>query len=217
MWNSIQLSPEGKVNNGGYIPRREASRYISTALLRPWGDSCFSIYQMRWIKKCRFINGHHFLFWNFRERRAIFSPFAKQWISSEYPRIVQVTGANQNGRKLLSTDFVYTNGASRLGIYPPLFTSPSGDSCILYRSTLYLFVRTELPSKEVETKGQQNLVSIKLIGVKSPPWRDKERTIHCRKHENLVSSNELIKVELPPWKIWRADVSSVSFPNLLRW
>ena len=28
--NIIQLSPEGEVNSGGYIPRREASRYIST-------------------------------------------------------------------------------------------------------------------------------------------------------------------------------------------
>ena len=33
------------------------------------------------------------------------------------------------------------------------------------------------------------------------------------KRENLVSSNELIKVELPPWKIWKADVSSGS-PSL---
>ena len=33
--DSIQLSPEGEVNSGGYIPRREASRYISTALHRP--------------------------------------------------------------------------------------------------------------------------------------------------------------------------------------
>ena len=31
----IQLSPEGEVNSGGYIPRREASRYISTVLHRP--------------------------------------------------------------------------------------------------------------------------------------------------------------------------------------
>ena len=31
----IQLSPKGEVNSGGYIPRREASRYISTALHRP--------------------------------------------------------------------------------------------------------------------------------------------------------------------------------------
>ena len=33
--DNIQLSPEGEVNSGGYIPRREASRYISTALHRP--------------------------------------------------------------------------------------------------------------------------------------------------------------------------------------
>ena len=31
----IQLSPEGEVNSGGYIPRREVSRYISTTLHRP--------------------------------------------------------------------------------------------------------------------------------------------------------------------------------------
>ena len=31
----IQLFPEGEVNSGGYIMRREASRYISTALHRP--------------------------------------------------------------------------------------------------------------------------------------------------------------------------------------
>ena len=34
-YNNIQLSPEGEVNSGGYISRREASRYISTALHRP--------------------------------------------------------------------------------------------------------------------------------------------------------------------------------------
>ena len=30
------------------------------------------------------------------------------------------------------------------------------------------------------------------------------------KHENLVLSNELIKVELPPLMIWKAEVSAVS-------
>ena len=35
--DTIQLFPEGEVNSGGYIPRREASRYISTALHRPSG------------------------------------------------------------------------------------------------------------------------------------------------------------------------------------
>ena len=33
--NDIQLFPEREVNSGGYTPRREASRYISTALHRP--------------------------------------------------------------------------------------------------------------------------------------------------------------------------------------
>ena len=49
----IQLSPEGEVNSGGgYIPRREASRYVYPPLFTdPEGDSCFSIYQIRWIKK----------------------------------------------------------------------------------------------------------------------------------------------------------------------
>ena len=30
--NSIQLSPEGEVNSGGLKPRREVSRYISSAV-----------------------------------------------------------------------------------------------------------------------------------------------------------------------------------------
>ena len=33
--NTIQLFPEGEVNSGGYIPRRFASRYISTTIHRP--------------------------------------------------------------------------------------------------------------------------------------------------------------------------------------
>ena len=54
----------------------------------PEGDSCFSIYQIRWIKKCCF----NFFFWNFRETTCHFS-FRSQ--PSEYPRIFRVTGANQ--------------------------------------------------------------------------------------------------------------------------
>ena len=34
-FDDIQLSPEGEVNSGGYTPRREASRYISSTLHRP--------------------------------------------------------------------------------------------------------------------------------------------------------------------------------------
>ena len=53
--DNIQLFPEGEVNSGGYIPRREASRYNPPLFTDPEGDSCFSIYQIRWIKK-RFFN-----------------------------------------------------------------------------------------------------------------------------------------------------------------
>ena len=46
--------------------------------------------------------------------------------------------------------------ASRLGIYPPLFTSPSGDSCILFRlfhaSVIKRFVRRENPERELQLK-----------------------------------------------------------------
>ena len=65
------------------------------------GDSSFSIYQIRWIKK-RFFN---FFFPNFREMTRHFSLRSQ---NSEYPQIFQVTEANQNARKLLSTDLVNT-------------------------------------------------------------------------------------------------------------
>ena len=68
----------------------------------PEGDSCFSIYQIRWIKKCCF----KFFFWNFRETTRHFSLRTQ---NSECPRIFRVKGANQNARKLLSTDLVNTN------------------------------------------------------------------------------------------------------------
>ena len=35
--NVIQLSPKGEMNGGGNTPRREASRYIFSAVHRPWG------------------------------------------------------------------------------------------------------------------------------------------------------------------------------------
>ena len=69
----------------------------------PEGDSCFSIYQIRWIKK-RFFN-FFFWSWNFCETKQHFSLRSQ---NSEYPRIFQVTGANQNARKLLSTDLATT-------------------------------------------------------------------------------------------------------------
>ena len=71
----------------------------------PEGDSCFSIYQIRWIKKCRFINGHNLFFWNFRETTRHFSFHSH---NSEYPRIFQVMGAIQDRWKSLSTDLINT-------------------------------------------------------------------------------------------------------------
>ena len=40
------------------------------------------------------------------------------------------------------SDLVNTKTTSRLGIYPPLFTSPSGDSCIIYRYGRYAIYDT---------------------------------------------------------------------------
>ena len=87
---------------------RDAKRQGICPLLftDPEGDSSFSIYQIRWIKKCHFINGHNFFFWNFHETMCHF-PLRSQ--NSEYPRIFHVTGANQNTQKLLSTYLVNTN------------------------------------------------------------------------------------------------------------
>ena len=52
----IQLSHEGEVKSGGYIYRDAKRRGIYPPLFTdPEGDSCFSIYQIRWIKK-RFLN-----------------------------------------------------------------------------------------------------------------------------------------------------------------
>ena len=68
----MQLSPEGELNSGGYTVYREAKhqriKLYPPLFTDPEGDSCFSIYQIRWIKK-RFFN---FFFRNF------FYPFAKQ-------------------------------------------------------------------------------------------------------------------------------------------
>ena len=52
------------------IYRDAKRRGISPPLfIDPEGDSCFSIYQIKWIKKCCF----NFFFWNFRETTRHFS------------------------------------------------------------------------------------------------------------------------------------------------
>ena len=48
---NTQLSPEGEVNSGEYIHRDAKRRGMYLALFTdPEGDSCFSIYQISWIK-----------------------------------------------------------------------------------------------------------------------------------------------------------------------
>ena len=64
-------------------------------------DSCFSIYQIRWIKKTLL----QFLLLKLSRNDA---PFSLGSQNSEYSRIFRVTKANQNARKLLSTDLVNT-------------------------------------------------------------------------------------------------------------
>ena len=66
----------------------------------PEGGSCFSIYQIRWIKKTLL----QFLLWSFHETKRHFSLRSQ---NSEYPRIFQAMGANQNARKLLNTNDLY--------------------------------------------------------------------------------------------------------------
>ena len=74
------------MNSGGYIPRRE----VVLVFTKSDGQ-----------KNASSISSSE----TFAIRRAIFLSVRK----SEYPRIFQVTGANQNARKLLSTDLVNTN------------------------------------------------------------------------------------------------------------
>ena len=86
-----------------------AQKWYPQLFTDPEGDSCFHLYLIRWIKKYCFINGHNFFLWNFRETTRHFILRSQ---NSEYPKIFQVTGANQNARKLLSTDLVRREGAS---------------------------------------------------------------------------------------------------------
>ena len=72
----MQLSPKGEVNSGGYIPRREVSRYIYPSLFTDLeGDSCFSILPNQMDEKTllQFI-----LLKLSRNDAPFFSPFAKQ-------------------------------------------------------------------------------------------------------------------------------------------
>ena len=94
-WIIYSYPPKGRWIVMGKYREAKRRRIHPPPFTDPEGDSnCFSIYQLRWIKE-RFFN---FFFWDFRE--------TTRSQNSEYPRIFQVMGANQNARKLLSTDLV---------------------------------------------------------------------------------------------------------------
>ena len=75
----------------------------------PEGDSCFSIYQIGCIKKNAASLMATTSSETFAKRRAIFLFVRKTVNIQGYSRIFRVTGANQNARKLLSTDLVNAN------------------------------------------------------------------------------------------------------------
>ena len=66
---------------------RDAKRRGINPLLftDPEGDSCFSIYQIRWIKKRPLHKWPQFLLKLSRNNVPLFFPFAKQWISKDNP------------------------------------------------------------------------------------------------------------------------------------
>ena len=72
----------------------------------PEGDSCFSYLPNRTEKKKTLL---HFLLLKLSRNDV---PFFSPSQNSEYPKIFRVTRANQNERKLLSTDLVNTNTGS---------------------------------------------------------------------------------------------------------
>ena len=76
----------------------------------PEGDSCFSINQIRWIKNACSISSSK------KKVRETTRHFSLRSQNGEYTRIFQVTGANQNARKLLSTDLVNTNNYFSLSV-----------------------------------------------------------------------------------------------------
>ena len=134
------------------IYRDGKRRGIYPSLLTdPEGDSCFSIYQIRWIKK-RFFN---FFFWNFRETTRQFSLRSQ---NSEYPSIFRVIGANQNARKLLSTDLVNTNRKYRSD-GSNAFQCQTKRRNFLWRSTLRSCLTGEERSLHQKLKAKPELLS----------------------------------------------------------
>ena len=100
--NSTQLSPEGQVNSVDIYRDAKRGGIHPPLFTDPKGDSCVSIYQNQMDKKTLL----QFLLLKLSRNEA---PFFSLFAKNEYPRIFPVTGANQNARKLLSTDLLNTN------------------------------------------------------------------------------------------------------------
>ena len=101
--------------------------------------------------------------------------------------------------------------ASRLGIYPPLFTSPSGDSCIL----LYIFVLQEILSL-ITQNFFQILIAMLFLQMTLESWVMQFVSPQCNKTTLTIlimtTCLSYIYVFLAWYKSWTS-----SKRNLIRW
>ena len=103
-----------------------------------------------------------------------------------------------------------------------------GKSRVWFQTIEHSYRNFEIGKKLCSSKKRHILMSLNRIKTKAPSKRKwvKSLAVYIPRmrssfqsvvhNKNLVLSNELIKVELPLWKIWKADVSSVSPSSELR-
>ena len=97
--SNIQLSPEGEVNRGGYIPRREVYIHRSSPTVR--GIVVLVFTKSDGLKNASSLMPTISSSESFAKRRAIFLSVRKTVNIQGYSKLIK---ANQNARKLLSTD-----------------------------------------------------------------------------------------------------------------
>ena len=93
--NSIQLSPEGEVNSCGYITETQSRIYLPL-FTDPEGDSCFSIYLIRWIKNDASLMATISSSETFAKRRAIFLAVRKTVNNQGYSKLREPIKMRQN-------------------------------------------------------------------------------------------------------------------------
>ena len=91
------------MNNGGYLPSREAARIISTTFTDTEVNNCFSIYRTSWITSGPKSN---FICENVPTKAILFF-FGCSEVNSTWPITSEL--AYQRARKVLFTCVVYTN------------------------------------------------------------------------------------------------------------